>query len=144
MQSLLKNIKIRKAEKVLLILYLIAFFIKVFALSLHNLIFTVISCVVALFYNLGSWYFLGLPYNKFTTIIISIILGMVFSLAFVTILFNIQHWEGAKTFFYLSEAVLIITIFIIFFNREISDAMKSLLILRSIVLFGLSLLAIFL
>jgi hypothetical protein len=132
----------KQMERILLVLYLFAFMLKIFEITMNNLIFTSVSIITILFYSFGSWYFLGLPYNKLISIVQSIVLGIVYSFAFIALLFRMEQWAGAETFFYLSEAVLIITMMIIYQMNKISRSIKSFLLIRCLTLFGLNLVAI--
>jgi hypothetical protein len=63
----------------------------------------------------------------------------------MAILFNIEHYVGAKIYFYIAEVALVFSLPIIYLiKKEINNKMKSLLYRRTIVLFVLNIIAIFL
>lgn len=125
----------KKVEKILVIIYLLALIYKMLSFFMNNLIFTGVSMIIFLFYLFGSWYFLNIPYNKLKLVVISVFMGFVLSAAFNSILFNIQHWKGGINLFYLSEIFLIISLPLVFILKNfITDKVKKLLLIRYIAL----------
>lgn len=123
----------KQLEKILLISIVVAILMKLLNIPGNGILFVTTSMFISVFYLLGSWYFLGVPYNNVRMLLFSIYTGMAYSLAFIAVLYRIQHWENYILLFYLTLIAISIALLILFFIRkQLHTGIVKMLIIRSV------------
>lgn len=134
----------KKIEKILFISLLVAFFLKILYIPGNGIIFVITSLSLNLFYLAGSWYFLGIPYNKIKELIISIFIGITYSLSIISLLYRVQHWNDYQNLFYFTLITIPLTLLLlILIRKQLSKNILTLLIARGIIFLILNIVAFF-
>lgn len=99
----------KKSEIGIFCSIIIGFTLKLLHLPASGILLTLLLSILSIFYLAGSWYLFRQDKQN---LVISIIVGLLFSLAMVGILFKLQIWPGANEILTITNIGIIIMILV--------------------------------